>query len=186
MSHAIDFDGLQEKLFLLRHLSLGSRSYCSEEELGSEIDVGEGEFDSYWGLLKGILSNYLIECAVKLRMIQEFCAKNGYAEKLSNAEIVALAGIVIGRIEKGNFPLSIRETTNKIIHSTRAIISFSKEPAKHGEYRFWSGYYHLQGTKGAADWQLAIDVNSWAKAVSIYLKALESNELTLYMGQDWA
>jgi hypothetical protein len=48
MSHAIDIDGLQETLFILGHLSLGSKNYCREEEIGSDIDVGEGEFERFW------------------------------------------------------------------------------------------------------------------------------------------
>jgi hypothetical protein len=186
MSHAIDFDGMQEKLFLLRHLSLGSKAYCREEEIGSDIDIGEGEFDSYWGWLKVVLSNYLIESAVKLRMIQEYCAKDGYAEELASYERTAMKGLSLGTIHQGSFTISVRETTNKIIHATRATIAFTEEPGGHGTYRHWDGYYHLYGKKGSADWHLALDVNAWSKAVSIYLDELQSNELTLYMGQDWA
>jgi hypothetical protein len=186
MSHAIDFDGLQEKLFLLRHLSLGSINYCKEENVGSNIDIGEGEFDSYWGLLKVLLSNYLIESAVKLRMIQEFCTKNGYDEELSNIEKNAIEGLNLGSILEGSFKLTIRESTNKIIHATMATIEFSESNGIKHAFKHWDGYYHLHGNKGKASWHLALNVNSWAKAISAYLEELESNELTIYMGQDWA
>ncbi|MBB6088662.1 hypothetical protein [Wenzhouxiangella marina] len=185
MSHAIDFDGLHEKLFLLRHLSLGSEAYCRQEGIGSDADIGEGEADAYWGWLKALLGNYLIECAVKLRMIQEFCTASGFEEELVNFERSALEGLELGLIHEGDFALSVRETTNKIIHATRATIDFVPTvdtPA----FRHWDGYYHLYGKKGTHNWHLSLAVYSWSKAVSAYLDELQFSELTLYMGQDWA
>lgn len=185
MSHAIDFDGMQEKLFLLRHLSLGSKAYCREEGIGSDADIGEGVSDIYWGWLKALLGNYLIECAVKLRMIQEFCAGSGFQEELDSFERSAVEGLEIGLIHEGDFPLSIRETTNKIIHGTRATIDFVPGDAA-PSFRYWDGYYHLYGRRGSSDWHLALAVKSWSKAVSAYLDELQFSELTLNMGQDWA
>lgn len=186
MSHAIDFDGLQEKLFLLRHLSLGSEAYCGEEEIGSEADICEGEFDFYWGWMKVVLSNYLIECAVKLRMVQEFCTNNGYEEELKQFEESALEGLEIGIVYQGNFQLSVRETTNKIIHATRATINFKESEGAIRAFKHWDGYFHLYGRRSSSGWHVAVAINSWAKAVASYLDELHSSELTIYMGQDWA
>ena len=55
MSHAIDFDGLEEKLFVLRHLVHGAPSYCAHEDIGTEIDAGYESFDGYWGTTKSII-----------------------------------------------------------------------------------------------------------------------------------
>ena len=66
-----------------------------------------------------------------------------------------------------------------------ATIEFAESKNDNGVYKYWDGYYHLRGKKGKADWHLALDVDPWAKAVSVYLQELELNELTIYMGQDW-
>ena len=76
MSYAIDFDALDEKLFLLQQISLASEKYCEEDMVGSELDHGDSNFDIYWGWIKGIVSNYLIECAIKTRIFQDFLVEN--------------------------------------------------------------------------------------------------------------
>ena len=75
MSHAIDLEGLYEKLFLLQHIAHGSLSHCRSAKVVLEDPDFNPEFDpnfkTIWSLTKTLVSNYLIECAVKLRI----CAK---------------------------------------------------------------------------------------------------------------
>ena len=47
MSHAIDIDGLDEKLFLIRHLVHGAATYCVAEDIRSENEAGYEFFDDY-------------------------------------------------------------------------------------------------------------------------------------------
>lgn len=47
MSHAIDFDALDEKLFLLQQIVLASERYCEERKVGGESDAGDAEHDVY-------------------------------------------------------------------------------------------------------------------------------------------
>ena len=90
MSHAIDLEGLYEKLFLLQHIAHGSLSHCRSAKVVLEDPDFDPEFDpnfkTIWSLTKTLVSNYLIECAVKLRMIQEFCAKHFEADDLNMLE----------------------------------------------------------------------------------------------------
>jgi hypothetical protein len=72
MSHAIDLEGLYEKLFLLQHIAHGSLSHCRSAKVVLEDPDFDPEFDpnfkTIWSLTKTLVSNYLIECAVKLRI----------------------------------------------------------------------------------------------------------------------
>jgi hypothetical protein len=186
MSHAIDLDGLHEKLFILQHLVYGSQGYCVSEGITDEEEAGYTEFQSCWGWTKAIVSNYLIECAVKLRMIQEFCARNCDADELNAMEQNAMGGLVIGRIHEGTFRLTVREACNKIIHATRATIVFGSTDESAGSVQHWDGQYNLTGTQGNHQWSLQLDVASWAKAAAHYLELLETSEKTIYLGQDFA
>lgn len=184
MSHAIDFDGLYEKLFLLRHLVHGATTYCVAEDIRSESEADIYSYDGYWASLKVLLSNYLIESAVKARMIQEFCQINDDGE-LIEFEKEAVETLSIGTVIEGDFRLTLREASNKIIHSTRARIEFKEINTVGGSYQAWDGKYHLYGKHRKDEWHLALDVDGWAKAMSLFLEILSDNEITLDMGQDF-
>lgn len=186
MSHAIDFDGFVDKLFVLRHLVHGAPSYCVSEDIGTEIDAGDESFDEYWGRLKGLSSNYLIECAVKARMIQEYCSKDDYDDELTKFEQDAVGKLSLGTVREGDFKLTLREASNKIIHSTSAIIEFKNTNTEGSSYKYWDGKYHLHGTHRNKQWHVELCVESWAKAMSAFLEILADNEKTFYMGQDWS
>ncbi len=186
MSHAIDFDGLDEKLFILRHMVHGAPAYCVIEDIGSEIDAGDESFDGYWGRLKVLLSNYLIECAVKSRMIQEYCSKDDVEGEISKFENEAVCELSLGQVVEGSFKLTLREASNKIIHATSAIVEFKEIDQEGSSYKCWDGKYHLYVTHGKAQWHVELCVESWAKAMSAFLEILADNEKTFYMGQDWS
>lgn len=185
MSHAIDFDGLDEKLFLIRHLVHGAAAYCAAEDMQSEDEAGYEFFDGYWGRLKVLLSNYVIESAVKARMIQEFCEKNDEGE-LKEFEKEAVGILTLGKVLEGDFKLTLREASNKIIHATSAIIELKDTDVCGTSYKAWDGKYHLYGKHGKKDWHVELNVEDWAKAMSSFLEVLADNEKTFYMGQDWS
>ena len=60
MSHHLGLDSVREKLVLLEHFALGSRTYCEARLTGSEEDQGDGALEEYWGALKSIVSSYLL------------------------------------------------------------------------------------------------------------------------------
>ena len=69
MSHELGLETTYEKLVLLEHFAHGSQSYCVARLAGSEHDAGDEAIDAYWSWVKGIVSAYLIECSVRLRML---------------------------------------------------------------------------------------------------------------------
>lgn len=98
LSHSIDFVGLDEKLFILRHIVHGASSNCATEKIASEDDTESQHFDEYWSRLKGLLGNYLIESAVKARIVHEFCTKNDDDGELAMHEKKALDSLTLGRV----------------------------------------------------------------------------------------
>jgi hypothetical protein len=184
MSHQLGLDIVYEKLVLLEHFAYGSQRYCSDRLTGSEKDQGDGALDEYWSWLKGIVSSYLIECAVRARILQD-TVQGDDAKKLADLDKLSLSGLTIGTLVTGDFPLSLRETCNKIIHAQKAVPEWRVETEGEIEYKYWSGNYRLSGTKGEKAWELVLHVASWARAMAIFLDAAESAELTLYVGQDW-
>jgi hypothetical protein len=184
MSHQLGLESVQEKLVLLEHFAYGSQAYCRARLAGSEMDQGDGALDEYWSWLKGIVSAYLIECAVRARILQD-TVRGDDAEELARLDEASRSGLVVGTIMSGEFTLSLRETCNKIIHAKKAVPEWALETESEIEFRYWSGDYRLSGTKGHDAWDLILHVAPWARAMARYLDEAESAELTRYVGQDW-
>jgi hypothetical protein len=147
MSHQLDLVAVCEKLFLLQHLAYGSERYCALRLPGSEQDQGDGAIDEYWSWVKGIVSSYLLECAVRIRVLQDTVNLREDGGKLAGFDANACVGLKIATIVSGDFPLSIRETCNKIIHAMKVIPEFSKSRGAEIEFKYWVGDYRLSGAK---------------------------------------
>ncbi len=189
MSLFINFDELDSELFLLQQLVLASEGYCLQEMIGNEkLDVGDGKFDIYWSWIKGIVSESLIDCAIKTRIFQDYLSEseNLIMEiDLSKADFEARKDLNIGIIHEGNFELTLRESCNKIIHAKKSVPSWNEKTVADMIFKYWNGSFHLYGSKGNRNWHLELRVGDWAKAMSIYHDILESSEGRNYVGQDW-
>ena len=186
MSHAIDIDGTSEKLFLLQHLAFGSEAYCRSEGVLSTEHSGYAEFQSPWGWTKAVVSNYLIECAVKLRMIQEYCAKRRDSGELAELDKAATLSLHIGQVHEGGFHLTFRESCNKIVHATNARMEFTAPDGSSDGLHCWDGQMHLVGDQYGKPWSLQLSVAHWAKASLRYLDSAEEQGLLDELGQDWS
>lgn len=187
MSHLINFDELDGDLFLLQQLVLASENYCAQEMIGSDLDVGNGKFDVYWGWVKGIVSDYLIGCAIKTRIFQDYLSEgeNKIELDLTKADLDARKNLKIGIVHEGNFEVTLRESCNKIIHAKKSIPSWNKKTIDGTVFKYWDGSFHLYGSKGNQEWHLELRVGDWAKAMSLYHDRLDSSEGRIYVGQDW-
>ena len=170
MGHPIDFDSLESSLFVLQQIVLASESYCSQEMIGSELDLGDGNFDAYWGWIKGIVTERLIDCAIKTRIFQDFLAESRYGLKSDLIKIDAQArkNLIIGVVHEGSFELTLRETCNKIIHAKKSVPSWLEKPIGDMKIKYWDGCFHLHGTKESKVWHLELNVGNWARAMSRY------------------
>lgn len=185
MSHQLNLEGVAEKLILLQHFAYGSEQYCRERLIGSQYDAGDGALDEYRGWVKGLVSAYVLECSIRLRVLLDTIAGKPQAEIIDSLEAEARSGLVIGQIFDGKFQLTLGETYSKIIHAKKAIPVWSTG-IEHGvEFKYWSGDYDLSGIKGHKSWRLFLHVAPWVRSAEHLLMKAESAELTLYVGQDW-
>lgn len=185
MSHHLDLDGVLEKLVLLQHFSYGSKDYCNERLAGSEEDMGDQELDEYWGWVKGITSIYLLECAIRMRILLDIIMEGERVAKVEAIDAAARSGLVIGELLEGNFELTLREVCNKVIHARNVIPVWKSATQAPKEFRYWSGSLELAGKKSGREWRLVLHVAPWARSVQRFLDEAEFRELTLDIGQDW-
>ncbi|BAX81339.1 hypothetical protein [Labilibaculum antarcticum] len=192
MSHFIDLDGILEKLVLLQHFSYGSERYCSDRLIGSIEDQGGYEEDNYWGWTKSLVSNYILECSIKLRVIQDTFNVNysiiqdsntGKDINLNLFDQKACNKLIIGEIIKGNFKLNLRESCNKIIHAVNVKPLWAKSSNNGIEYQYWNGKIQLTGAHGKSKWLMILDVAQWARAYENFIELLEGTDH--YLGQDF-
>lgn len=70
---------------------------------------GDYEWWEYTGLLKSIVSNTVIESAIKIRMIQDFIKHGDDEVDLTKMDSEAREGLLIGSFENSDLPLTLRE-----------------------------------------------------------------------------
>lgn len=185
MSHHLDFDGLSEKLVLLQHLCSGSRSYCADRLTGSSRDQGDGELDEYWGWVKAIVCNYLIECSIKFRVLQDTVKDKSDVVVFEDLDSRACSGLTIGLVTRGAFVLTLRETCNKIIHARRVVPQWSVATTRGIKFKYWNSSVEFAGDRGDKGWSLVLHVSAWSRAMQRFLADFESSDAFHYVGQDW-
>lgn len=185
MSHYLDIDAVLEKLVLLQHFAAGSPSYCAARLIGSELDPGDGEFDEYWGWVKGIVCASTLECAIKFRVLQDSAAGEVDRKRFDALDQKARTCLTLGVVTLGSFPLSLRELSNKIIHATRVAPAWQCASADGVEFKFWGGTLELSGDRDGKPWSLKLLVSAWACAMQRFLSDTEAVESFRYVGQDW-
>ena len=77
MPHSINIDGIFESLFLLQNLVYASPSFCDLHKIRWAGEA-KGEFDWYYyfGWLKSIVCEHLIQVSIKLRMLEDILKAN--------------------------------------------------------------------------------------------------------------
>ena len=173
MPHIVDIDGIHESLFLLQNLCLASEPFCKLHQIGRYAEQsGEFEWDYYFGWLKSLLCNHMIQCAIKMRILRDLLGE--YDEDVDFAKIDedALKGLTIGRFLVGNERLTVREACNKIIHATDVTLHW-KDISKKDETEYWTGVVWLEGTKGRNKWKLELRVGEFCRALFRILSDLE-------------
>jgi hypothetical protein len=160
MSHQLDFDGMLEKLILLQHFAHGSKQFCQDRLTGSEYDIGDEAFDEYWGWVKVLVSTYILECGIRVRVFLDIISEKLEKSEIIDLDTAARAELSIGQIVDGNFKLTLRETCNKIIHAKKVVPVWTTGMVNDIEFKYWSGQFDLSGTRGSESWQLLLDVPS--------------------------
>lgn len=97
MSHSLDFVGLNERLFLLRHFIAGNREFSRREQhyQGTQSSPSE-EWVNYSKRLRYFVSNDLIEIAAKFRVMQDTVVVQVSDDYLRRLDTESMQGKSIG------------------------------------------------------------------------------------------
>jgi hypothetical protein len=178
MSHSLDFVGLNERLFHLRHFVAGNKEFSRREQhyQGTRSEPSE-DWSNYASRLRYFVSNDLIEIAAKVRVVQDTAASQVSAIWLKDLDAEAAALKPIGTVLGGNVQLSLRESCNKIIHASTFALVFenARSTVTKYNYSFWNGICHLSGEQSKKHWRIALDVYRWADALDYFLEELAGN-----------
>ncbi|WP_212612216.1 hypothetical protein [Ectopseudomonas oleovorans] len=166
---------MEEKLFLLQQLSCASqvnaewKSKCltSQKEENWQFSELENELDQDFAFTETLVSNYMIDIAVKTRIFQDYFKENHFECGFSQLEKSAIeyVGGDIGSVIVGDFALTLRESCNKIIHAKKfKLLKSHISPSN----SFWSGVCELQGDFNKNEWQVNINVKEWAASLWHY------------------
>ncbi|CAD6490314.1 MAG: hypothetical protein KFBDDELM_00197 [Candidatus Argoarchaeum ethanivorans] len=184
MPHIIDIDHISENLFILQNLSLASRSFCEKYRI-SYYSKEESEFDWYYylGWLKPIVSEKLIDCAIKVRILQDFLREEDEEDEeidFADLDQRACSDLVLGQFHAGSDPLTLREACNKIIHATKVnlvwkdVASGAEDERTADEDRpeYWNDSVMLEGSKGNREWKFELYVVDFCIALERFLSEL--------------
>lgn len=185
MPHFFDFDGLQQKIFILQHMCYGSKQFC-ERALVHRSDAPPGEFEwwQYYGLLKSTVSSALIESSIKFRMVQDFIRAHQDDVDLSRIDQEACSGLIIGKFHTGTHSLTLRESWNKVVHATEAKLQWKSQIHGAIEVEYWDGSCNLWGAKGKEEWHVELYIEKWCIAMLRFNEAIQ-NEVDWHSVSKW-
>ena len=184
MPHLIDYAAIEDKIFVLIHLCGGSPLVCLNYKIGRSSKVYDAyDWLEYQGRLKVIVSNNLIEIAIKVRMLEDFIRLEldeddildpaGIDLKKKDEE--ARSGLEIGRFVEGQGTLTLRESFNKIVHATDAKLIWAEPEDTEEEVEWWCGEYSLFGRMRGKVWHVELYVADWCLAVRKYIDLLHQD-----------
>lgn len=178
MSHSLDFVGLNQKLFLLRHFIAGNKEFSRREQQyqGTQRSPSE-DWVNYSQRLRYLVSNELIEIAAKFRVIQDTVTSQlptGYFRSLDKE---SMQGKSIGVVLSGDVTLTLREACNKIIHADNFSLVFenARSTVPRYPYSYWNGVCQLGGTYSRQPWRIALNAYRWADSMDYFLDELAGN-----------
>lgn len=177
MSHSLDFVGLNEKLFLLRHFIAGNKEFSRREQQyqGTQSEASI-DWDEYADRIRYIISNDLIEIAAKFRVIQDAAVAQVDSEFLRELDSGYIDPKKIGSVLEGDVVLTLRESCNKIIHAQKFELIFenARSVVPRHLYSYWNGVCQLSGTYSKKRWRIALNVYRWSEAMDCFLTELAS------------
>ena len=135
--------------------------------------------------MKGTVGAYVLECAIKYRVLCDTAESAEGKGKVRALDGVACKERALCTILEGKFDVSLRELSNKIIHAIHVVPVWVSARQRGTTFKFWGGQLELSGTHQRKTWKLALNVREWAVAMQHFLHLAESSELTMYIGQDW-
>lgn len=186
MPYAIDFDDIEQKLFLLEQLAYASERFCASKQISrkaAELASKREEFKRYASLisdwqhyafhLESQVGNIVIECATKTRVVQDIIQRHDQID-IFDLDREASSGLKIGTFADGSSLSGVRQSCNKIIHATEATLKWNhKGDVSENGFEYWDGTYLLSGKHHGEEWKLSLLTDEWCTAMSLFHTLLE-------------
>lgn len=171
MTHSIDFDSIEARLFALHHVALGSKAFCDRLKISRDPHSTEDyEWHEYVGQLKALVSATMIDAAIKVRMLQDFAKVEDQDLDIEDLQMQALAGLKIGDLNVIGQGLSIRESCNKVIHATSSNHVWESVEGMDRSFEYWTGVCRFNGcSQSGREWTASIIVPDWCTAMRRFL-----------------
>src|SRR6266496_6139201 len=128
MPHVINIDGISESLFVLQNLVHASPSFCRTHKIAcGDKASGDFDWDYYFGWLKSLSCDHLIQVSTKLRMIEDILKANEEEVDFAKLDGAARKGLAIGSFDGSQKVLTLRDSWNKVIHATDTRLDWKEE-----------------------------------------------------------
>ncbi|MFM4728383.1 hypothetical protein ACEUDQ_15370 [Aeromonas caviae] len=179
MSHQIYYGAIEDDLFHLEIIAHASRAkaeyyrtiYSTDKSHPEFLSEFEHELSTNKGFLEFFVSDYLIKCSTRTRIIQDSNIFQTEDPDYSPDKEAYEAYRETAKCIKGNVKLSIRECCNKIIHAKEVVLCYDQFDDGIGEY--WNGFCRLSGDHQGRDWLIEIDIKKWVLAMKHYLDIIK-------------
>lgn len=175
MSHLFDLQGINQQLFRLSHLAVGSRKHAQRNRLARDDDNDpQSEWGAYYFQIRNAVSNDLLELAAKVRVAQDAMLDRLESCDIRQIDEVSIGNAPIGKVLSGSFRLTIRESCNKIIHAKQVsiVIDVSRSQRPAFRYNYWNGHCGLRGSQGGQSWEIDLDVFEWCQSMTVFVEEM--------------
>lgn len=178
MSHYFGLDEIKEKLITISGLALSGEEFCKRYKMGSEDHHNTYNINDYTKLTKLIVSNNIIEVAVKIRCLADDLKSQSISVDFgSKIKIYNTGRCADGKPKDKN----VRFICNKIIHAEKFNLDFIGKKSYHPDMVWWSGEITLAGKYNGKKWEFFFPVLDWSDQIMDFLKSAEEeiNKLQL-------
>jgi hypothetical protein len=170
MSHYFGLNEIKEKLMTVSGLALSGEEFCKRYKMGSEDHHNTYNINDYTKLTKLIVSNNLIEIAVKTRcLVDDLKSKNISIDFGSKIKMYNVGHCADGNAKEKNF----RFICNKLIHAEKFNLDFISNKNYHRDMVWWSGEVTLAGKYEDKSWEFFFSVLDWSDQIMDFLKIAE-------------
>jgi hypothetical protein len=184
MPHHIDIDSIHQNVFSILHLCYGSKTFAQSHSIDAMKIEGNIHYEYYFGWLKYILSEKLIEISIKTRIAMDFLSDEDDNIDLYKEDKKISSEYNIGFFIGNDNSVTIRETCNKIIHALSIVPNeeegedehfFDEENSKKREWEYWNGVLELKGYNRGKEWNFTLHVSDFCLAVEDFICFLEGS-----------
>jgi hypothetical protein len=203
MAHRLDIDSIHQNSFLLLNIAYGAKEFAQSHHLSDSSDEDPINGRYYVGWLRFVLSDKLVDTAIKTRIMldmvraqEELYKSDDDGEAIDSRKLdkEICSSYNIASASDGETP-TIRECCNKIIHAIHIQPLYEdgeddhhldEESDKKRGWKYWSGSMDLSGLKSDEEWHFELHVSEFCTALEELVSRLEEtiDWQTIHFGHD--